>query len=286
MIEAVEPVVRPPTRQTFLRRTLASRSLVAGVILTGQIVLAALAAPLLAPASPNHQDLYHILSGSSWKHPLGTDELGRDELSRLLYGARADLQIGVLAILFPLVAGTLIGTVAGYFRGIGDAVVSRLIEIVLAFPFLVLVIGLVFVVGPGTRGIYIAYAIADWIVYARTVRAATLVVRASAYVAAARAGGLSTPRSRWSHVLPNTVTQAIVYAMPDIVFVIVVAVTLGYVGLGVQPPDFEWGSMINAGQEFLTTRWQLATYPGIAVVVTGLGLSLIGDGLADVLRPR
>jgi peptide/nickel transport system permease protein len=286
MIEAVEPVDRAPRRQTLLGRALASRSLVAGVILTGLIVLAALLAPLLAPASPNHQDLYHILSGSSWEHPLGTDELGRDELSRLLYAARADLTIGVVAILFPLVAGTLIGTVAGYFRGVADAVVSRLIEIVLAFPFLVLVIGLVFVVGPGTKGIYIAYAIADWIVYARTVRAATLVVRESDYVAAARAGGLSTPRILWSHVLPNTVTQAIVYAMTDIVFVIVVAVTLGYVGLGVQPPDFDWGSMINAGQEFLTTRWQLATYPGIAVVVTGLGLSLIGDGLADVLRPR
>jgi peptide/nickel transport system permease protein len=285
-IETVEPLQHPVRRPTFLRRALASRSLVAGVILTGLIALVAAFAPVIAPDSPDHQDLYHILSGISRAHPLGTDQLGRDELSRLIYAGRTDLTVGVLAILFPFVFGTLVGTVAGYFRGIADAVVSRTIDVVIAFPFLVLVIGLVFVVGPGTRGINIAFAIADWIVYARAVRATTLVVRESDYVAAARAGGLSTPRILWSHVLPNTITQAIVYAMTDIVLVIVAVVTLGYVGLGVQPPDFDWGSMINDGQQFLTTRWQLATIPGIAVMVTGLGLSLIGDGLADVLRPR
>jgi peptide/nickel transport system permease protein len=286
-LERVEPLdQRLPERHTFLRRARRSRSLVAGTILTGLIALSAIFAPLLSPASPEHQDLYHILSGVSSAHPLGTDQLGRDELSRLLYAGRTDLTVGVLAIVFPLVFGTLVGTLAGYFRGLTDAVISRLIEVVIAFPFLVLVIGLVFVVGPGTRGIYIAFAIADWIVYARAVRATTLIVRESDYVAAARAGGLGHVRILWSHVLPNTITQAIVYAMTDVVLVIVAVVTLGYVGLGVQPPDFDWGSMINDGQEFLTTRWQLATIPGLAVVLTGLGLSLIGDGLADVLRPQ
>jgi peptide/nickel transport system permease protein len=286
-LERVEPLDQQlPEGHVFLRRALRSRSLVAGTILTGLIALAAIFAPLLSPASPEHQDLYHVLSGVSRAHPLGTDQLGRDELSRLLYAGRTDLTVGVLAIVFPLVVGTLVGTLAGYFRGITDAVVSRLIEVVIAFPFLVLVIGLVFVVGPGTRGIYIAFAIADWIVYARAVRATTLIVRESDYVAAARAGGLGHVRILWSHVLPNTITQAIVYAMTDVVLVIVAVVTLGYVGLGVQPPEFDWGSMINDGQEFLTTRWQLATIPGLAVVLTGLGLSLIGDGLADVLRPQ
>jgi peptide/nickel transport system permease protein len=273
-------------RDTFWRRARRSRSLVAGVILTGLIALSAIFAPLLSPDSPEHQDLYHILSGSSWAHPLGTDQLGRDELSRLLFAGRTDLKVGVLAIIFPLIFGTLVGTIAGYFRGIADEIISRAIDIVIAFPFLVLVIGLVFVVGPGTRGIYIAFAIADWIVYARAVRATTLIVRESDYVAAARAGGLGNARILWSHVLPNTITQAIVYAMTDVVLVIVAVVTLGYVGLGVQPPDFDWGSMINDGQEFLTTNWTLATIPGFAVVLTGLGLSLIGDGLADVLRPQ
>ena len=276
----------PSRRPSFLRRAAHSPTLVAGTALTGLIVLAAVLAPVISPYAPDHQDLYNILAGPSWNHLLGTDELGRDELSRLLWAGRTDLQVGVLAIIFPFCFGTLIGTVAGYYRGLVDATVMRVIEVVIAFPFYVLVIGLVFAVGTGDRGIYIAFAAADWVVYARAVRATTLVVRESDYVAAARAGGLGNLRILAGHVLPNTVTQVIVYAMSDIVLVIVAVVTLGYVGLGVQPPDFDWGSMINDGQEFLTTNWTLATIPGLAVVLTGLGLSLIGDGLADVLRPR
>ena len=270
----------------FARRAGRSPTLIAGVVLTGLIVLAAILAPVLSPYDPDHQDLYNILAGVSSKHLLGTDELGRDELSRLLYAARTDLQVGVLAILFPFCFGTLAGTVAGYYGGIVDGVVSRVIDVIIAFPFYVLVIALVFVVGPGTRGIYVAFAVADWIVYARAVRATTLVVREADYVAAARSGGLGNLRVLARHVLPNTITQVIVYAMNDIVLVIVAVVTLGYLGLGIQPPTADWGAMISDGQQFLTTRWTLATIPGLAVALTGLGLSLIGDGLADVLRPR
>jgi peptide/nickel transport system permease protein len=270
----------------FRHRARRSPTLVAGAILTGLIALAAILAPVLSPYDPNHQDLYNILAGFSSKHLLGTDELGRDELSRLLYAARTDLQVGVLAILFPFCFGTLAGTVAGYYGGIVDGIVSRIVDVVIAFPFYVLVIALVFVVGTGTRGIYVAFAVADWIVYARAVRATTLVVRESDYVAAARSGGLGDLRVLARHVLPNTITQAIVYAMNDIVLVIVAVVTLGYLGLGIQPPTSDWGAMISDGQEFLTTHWTLATIPGIAVAVTGLGLSLLGDGLSDVLRPR
>jgi peptide/nickel transport system permease protein len=276
----------PSRRPSFLRRAAHSPTLVAGTALTGLIVLAAVLAPVISPYAPDHQDLYNILAGPSWHHLLGTDELGRDELSRLLWAGRTDLQVGVLAIIFPFCFGTLIGTVAGYYRGIVDATVMRVIEVVIAFPFYVLVIGLVFAVGTGDRGIYIAFAAADWVVYARAVRATTLVVRESDYVAAARAGGLGNFRILAGHVLPNTVTQVIVYAMSDIVLVIVAVVTLGYLGLGVQPPTADWGAMISDGQEFLTTHWTLATIPGIAVALTGLGLSLIGDGLADVLRPQ
>jgi peptide/nickel transport system permease protein len=276
----------PSRRPSFLRRALHSPTLVAGTALTGLIVLAAILAPVISPYAPDHQDLYNILAGPSWKHLLGTDELGRDELSRLLWAGRTDLQVGVLAIIFPFCFGTLVGTVAGYYRGIVDATVMRVVEVVIAFPFYVLVIGLVFAVGTGDRGIYIAFAAADWVVYARAVRATTLVVRESDYVAAARAGGLGNARILAGHVLPNTVTQVIVYAMSDIVLVIVAVVTLGYLGLGVQPPTADWGAMISDGQEFLTTHWTLATIPGIAVALTGLGLSLIGDGLADVLRPQ
>jgi peptide/nickel transport system permease protein len=261
-------------------------ALALGLGLLAVIVIAVIAAPLITPYSPSSQDLTAILQGPSWHHLLGTDELGRDELSRLLYAGRTDLKVGLLAVVFPFCFGTLMGTMAGYYGGLFDGVVMRIVDVLVAFPFYVLVIALVFVVGTGTKGIYIAFAIADWVIYARTVRSTTLIVRESDYVAAARVGGLGDRRVILRHVLPNTISQAIVYIMSDIVLVIVAVVTLGYLGLGAQPPTPDWGAMINDGQEFITTHWTLATFPGVAVVITGLALSLIGDGLADVLRPQ
>jgi peptide/nickel transport system permease protein len=269
----------------FWRRAVRNRSFVVGALLTGSIVLVAVLAPVISPYPPSQLDLYHILSGFTSEHLLGTDQLGRDELSRLFWAARTDLQVGVLAVIFPSIFGTLLGTLAGYYGGWFDAVVMRIVDVVIAFPFYVFVIGLVFVVGAGTRGIYIAFAVVDWVVYARPIRAATLVVRESDYVSAARTGGLGDVRILVRHVLPNTVAQAIVYVMNDIVLAIVAVVTLSFLGLGIQPPTPDWGSMINDGRPFLTTRWELSTIPGLAVVVTGLGLSLLGDGIADLLRP-
>jgi peptide/nickel transport system permease protein len=268
------------------RRLRESPTLVAGLLLMAAIVVAVVVGPLLTGYSPNEPDTANILAGPSSAHWLGTDQLGRDVLTRLLYAGRTDLKVGVLAVLFPFFFGTLMGTIAGYYGGLLDTIVMRIVDILVAFPFYVLIISLVFVVGPGTRGIYIAFAIVDWVVYARTVRSTTLVVRESDYVAAAKLGGLSDARILLRHVLPNTISQAIVYIMSDVVLVIVAIVTLGYLGLGVQPPTPDWGTMISQGQEFLTTHGALSTIPGIAVVITGLALSLIGDGLADVLRPR
>jgi peptide/nickel transport system permease protein len=271
------------SRWRTLRR---SPALLAGVTLLFVIVMSAILAPVISPYSPDHQDLFHILAGPSWAHPLGTDELGRDELSRLLWAGRTDLRVGALAVIFPFCFGTAVGTLAGYYGRWFDSFVMRIVDVVIAFPFYVLVIGLVFIVGTGTRGIYIAFAAADWVVYARTVRSTTLIVRESEYVAAAKVGGLSDLRIIVGHVLPNTISQAIVYIMSDVVLVIVAVVTLSYLGLGIQPPTPEWGTMVADGQEFLTTHWTLATLPGIAVVLTGLSLSLVGDGLADLLRPQ
>ena len=279
-----EPLPRP--RSVFLDRAGHSPTLIAGTVITLGMVLLAVLAPVVSPYSPNHQDLYNILSGFSTKHLLGTDELGRDELSRLIWAARTDLRVGVLAVIFPFCFGTTVGTLAGYRGGWLDTVVMRAVDVLIAFPFYVLVIGLIFVVGTGTTGIYVAFAMVDWVVYARAVRSTTLVVRESDYVAAAKTGGLPEWRILWRHVLPNTVTQAVVYLTNDVVLVIVAVVTLGYLGLGVQPPTPDWGTMISEGQEFITTHWALATLPGIAVVITGLGFSLLGDGLADVLRPQ
>jgi peptide/nickel transport system permease protein len=285
-----EKVVGPealsvPLTPGFWRRARQSKTFVVGATITGLIVLVAILAPWIAPYSPDHQDLYNILSGFSNVHWLGTDQLGRDVLSRIMFAARTDLVVGVGAVIFPFCFGTFIGTISGYFGGWFDAVVMRIVDIVIAFPFYVFVIGLVFVVGEGTKGIFIAFAVVDWVVYARAVRSTTLVVRESDYVAAARGGGLGTNRVLWRHVLPNTITQAVVYVMNDIVLAIVAVVTLGYLGLGIQPPTPDWGSMISDGQPFLTTHWELATLPGLAVAITGLGLSLLGDGLADALRP-
>jgi peptide/nickel transport system permease protein len=276
----------PRRRSSLWARLRAYPSLTFGLALFGLILCAVIFGPLLSSYQPDTQDLTAILQGPSIHHLLGTDELGRDVLTRLLYAGRTDIKVGVIAVLFPFFFGTTMGIISGFYGGKLDWIVMRIVDVLVAFPFYVLVIALVFVVGTGTRGIYIAFAIADWVIYARIVRSATLVVRESEYVAAARVGGLGDRRILARHVMPNVVTQAIVYSMTDIVLVIVAIVTLGFLGLGVQPPTSDWGTMISDGQQFLTTHWMLATIPGIAVVVTGLSLSLIGVGLADALRSR
>jgi len=260
-------------------------ALMAGIVIIGLILLAVIAAPLLTHWNPDAQNLNATLSGFSGRHWLGTDQEGRDTFARLLYGGRVDLQVAFIAVLFPFVLGTILGSVAGYFGGWIDILIMRLVDIVVAFPFFVLIIALVFVLGPGERSIYIAITLVGWVSYARIIRGEILVAKRQEYVLAAQSGGLSNLRIMGRHLLPNVITQAIIYAMSDIVQDILAIVTLSYLGLGIQPPTPDWGTMISDGQNFLTTHWQLTTIPGLAVVVTGLGLSLIGDGLADLLRP-
>jgi peptide/nickel transport system permease protein len=275
---AVVPVTRGPVRRRL------PPSLIIGLTILIIIVAAAVFAPLIAPYSPTQQDLTNILAGPSARHWLGTDELGRDIFTRLLYGARTDLSVAFIAVLSPFVLGTILGAAAGYFGGWLDSVIMRLADVVVAFPFYVLVILLVFVLGPGTRSIYIAITVVSWVSYARIVRGGTLVAKNEEYVLSARVAGISDRRIIFRHIVPNVITQAIVFAMSDIVMDILAIVTLGYLGLGIPPPTPDWGSMMAEGQSFLTTHWELATIPGIAVVITGLGLSLLGDGLADLLR--
>jgi peptide/nickel transport system permease protein len=262
---------------------LRNRTLVAGLGLLGVIVALAALAPVLAGHDPNQQDLYHVLSGPSSNHLLGTDELGRDVWARLLYAARIDLAIGVAAVVAPFLIGAGLGLLAGYRGGWIDIVVMRILDVVVAFPFYVLVIAVVFALGAGVRSIFIAITMVGWVSYTRIVRGEVLVAKRLGYVQAARAAGLSTPRILLRHLAPNVLTQALVFAMSDVVLTILAVVTLGYLGLGVQPPTPEWGSMLQSGKEFLSVHPLLATAPGIAVVVTGLALSLIGDGLAAEL---
>lgn len=259
-------------------------ALASGGALLGLIVAVVLLAPVISGYSPDRQDLFHVLSGPSAAHLLGTDELGRDVLSRLLYAGRIDIAIGVAAVVAPFCLGSVLGLLAGYCGGVVDLVIMRLLDIVVAFPFYVLVIAIVFALGAGTGSIFIAITLVAWVSYTRIVRGEVLVAKRLGYVQAAKAAGFSTPRILARHLLPNVVGQAVTYAMSDIVLTILAVVTLGYLGLGVQPPTPEWGSMMQSGSEFLRVHPLLATAPGLAVVLTGLALSLIGDGLSSELR--
>jgi peptide/nickel transport system permease protein len=276
----VEELVRKRPRR---RRPLA---LIAGIVILGTLVGLSICAPLVTSYNPVKEDMSQALLPPSTQHLFGTDQFGRDEFACVLYGGRIDFRVGFIAVLFPFFIGSAVGLAAGYFGGWIDTIAMRLVDVVLAFPFFVLVIAIVFVLGPGTTSIYIAITIVGWVSYARIVRAEVLVAKRQDYILAATALGYSRWRIILRHLLPNVITQAIVFAMSDIVFTILAIVTLGFLGLGVPPPTPEWGSIIASGEVFLTTNWQLATIPGIAVVVTGLGLSLLGDGLADVLRPE
>ena len=272
-------------RESLGSRMRHSRPFVAGAVLTGLIVLIVLLGPIWLQDT-SYQDPDALLAGPSSAHWLGTDQLGRDLLSRLVSAGRTDLRIAVVALLFPAVFGITVGTIAGYFGGWFDTVLLRLIDVVIAFPFYVLIIALVFVVGPGETGIYTALALVGWVSYARITRNATTVVAEQDWVVAARQGGLRTPRVIFRHIVPHTATQAVVLFASDVVVVIVAVITLGYLGLGISAPTPDWGSMIFENRSFITTKWWLPAMPGFAVVVTGLGFSLLGDGIADVWRVR
>lgn len=282
---ASEPVLVLRAEGRHASRWYRQPALVAGLAILAVVVGLALAAPLITSYSPIAQNLNDSLLGPSSRHLLGTDQLGRDTFTRLLYGLRLDLRIAFIAVLLPFLLGIVLGSLAGYFGGWVDSVIMRLVDIVVAFPFYVLIIALVFVLGPGERSIYIAITLVGWVAYARIIRGEILVAKRQDYVTAARSGGLSNVRIMRRHLLPNVITQAFIYGMSDIVQDILAIVTLGYLGLGIPPPTADLGSMINDGQNFLSTHWQLTTIPGLAVVVVGLGLSLVGDGLADLLRP-
>jgi len=283
---AAAPEARAGRREARrARRWYSQPALMIGIGIMAVILAMVIAAPLITPYHPNAQNLNATLLGPSAHHLLGTDQLGRDTWTRLLYGTRLDLRIAFIAVLFPFTIGIILGSVAGYFGGWVDTVIMRVVDVVIAFPFYVLLIALVFVLGPGDRSIYIAITLIGWVSYARIIRGEILVAKRQDYILAAQSGGLGSARIMRRHLLPNVITQAIIYSMSDIIQDIVAIVTLGYFGLGVPPPTADLGSMINDGQDFLSTHWQLTTFPGLAVVLVGLGLSLIGDGLADLLRP-
>jgi peptide/nickel transport system permease protein len=258
---------------------------VVGLLILGVIVALAIAAPALTRWDPIEPDPVHALLPPSGTHLFGTDNLGRDIFSRVLYGACSDLTLASVAVLAPFAIGLAVGIICGYAGGWFDVIVMRVADIVTAFPFFILVISLVFVLGGGVWTIFIAITAVSWVAYARIVRAETMVVRNTEFVSACQVGGIATPRILLRHIAPNVLTQAVVYAMSDIVMNVGVIVTLSYFGLGIVPPTPDWGAMMADGQQFLAAGYYgLTLFPAAAVVLTSLALSLVGEGLAHVLR--
>lgn len=254
-----------------------------GAGILGLFLAVALAAPLVAPYDPIYQDAAVRLALPSLAHPFGTDNFGRDILSRVIWGTRVDLQIAVIGVIFPFLIGTFIGTVAGFFGGIVDTVFMRLIDIILAFPFLVLMLSIIAILGPGLSSFYIAMALVGWVSYARLIRAQMLVLKSSDYAVAAVSLGFSRARIMFRHLLPNAVAGSIVFSMSDAVLVLLNGAAISYLGLGVQPPVAEWGVMVAEGQSFITSAWWITLFPGLSIVVLAFGFSLLGDGLGEWL---
>jgi peptide/nickel transport system permease protein len=276
-----------PQRVGRARRRWMNPSLLTGLIFLGVIALFVVGYPFVVDWDPTNPDFAQpTFAGPSWDHPLGTDNFGRDTLTRLAYGGRVDLVIAFLATAVTVIAGGLLGLVCGYAGGWFDTVVMRVVDFAVTIPYLVLVIAIVAILGPGTSNLVYAIWLVGWVTYARIVRAETMVAKRLEYVEAARVIGMRNVRIMLRHILPNVVAVAIIYSMADFVLNILVASALSFLGLGVGPGHAEWGLMVAEARDFFLRDWRLMTYPGLAVVITGAAFGLIGDGLAQALRPK
>lgn len=259
-------------------------SLVVGLVLLGAFLLAAAAPGWLAPYDPLAFDMTAILKPPSALHPFGTDNFGRDILSRLIWAAHIDLAIALCTTVFPVIFGTIVGALVGYYGGWLDMLFGRIVDLVITFPFLVIVITIVSVLGPGLLNMFIAVSAVGWVFYARLMRAEVMTQKQADYASAGRVLGYGELRIIFRHLLPNAIGSIIVYWMTDMALGILLGSSLGYLGLGAQAPTPEWGVLVADGKNFLNTGWWISFFPGIAIVLTGLGFSLLGDSIADRLR--
>lgn len=244
-------------------------------------VLAAILGPILTPYGPLAQDVANALKAPSEAHWFGTDELGRDVLSRVLVAASVDIPVALLATLLPMTLGTLLGLIAGYFGGWVDAITMRISDLLQAFPMYILMIVLVFIMGPGVQSLLISFTLIGWVVYARIARGEVVRVRSFEYISAAITGGLRAPRIIVFHVLPNTVRQTLLYFTSDLIFAVVALASFSFLGFGIQQPTPEWGSMIAAAQPYISVAWWLTVIPGAVLSLLALGPALVGDALQD-----
>ncbi|GGH38537.1 ABC transporter permease [Paenibacillus segetis] len=272
--------------KSFIRKIINTPTLLVGSIMLVFLIGIAVFAPFISPYQPSEQNLYAILQPPSSQHWLGTDQLGRDLFTRLIYAARTDLKIMVLAEIIPFCTGVFLGMLAGYYGKWVDTIISLVTDTFIAFPFYLIVIIVAFASGAGQRGIYITFILVGWIVFARVTRGLSASFRKQEWIAAAQTMGIPGVKIILRHLLPNVLPQAVVVLMTDMVGLLVAIVTLGYLGIGIAPPTPDWGTMISDGQSFITTAWWLSAVPGLAVVYTGIALSLVGDGLADLWRKK
>lgn len=273
-------------RQLFFRRLKQSKQAIVGLVIIGLLILIAIFAPWLAPQSPTQQNLLDQFIPPSSAHWFGTDEFGRDILSRIIHGSRISLQVGMIAVGIAIVVGTAIGLLAGYYGGWFDMVSQRLIDVMLAFPGLLLALAIIAVLGTGIQNVMIAVGIGSIPSYARLVRAQVLSAKELDYVEAARAMGARDHRLLIKHIFPNVISSLIVLSSLGIAGAILSAAALSFIGLGAQPPMPEWGAMLSQGRDFLRDQWWITTFPGIFIAITVLGFNLVGDGLRDAFDPQ
>ncbi len=267
-------------------RTLRNPLSLAGLIIIGLLIVIAIVAPTIAPYDPLKTNTPLRLEAPSGEHTFGTDQLGRDVFSRVLYGARISLRIAILTALIALTIGAPLGIISGYFRGRVDDLLMRVTDMFMAFPRLILAMAIAAALKPTLENVVAAISLAAWPAYARLARSVTLGIREENYVEAARGLGASSWRILGRHVLPGVISPVVIQVSLDMGGILLTAAGLGFIGFGAQPPTPEWGLMISEGRNYITAQWWLSTFPGLAISLVVLGFNLLGDGIRDVLDPR
>ncbi len=270
----------------FGRRFLRSRNVMAGSLALLAVIALVVLAPVISPYEPTQQFRRHRLEPPSADFLLGTDNLGRDILTRILYGGQVSLQVGIVSVAIGATLGTLLGLLAGYLGGWADVLIMRFIDMMLAFPGILLALVIIAVLGRNLQNVMIAVGLSSIPVYTRVVRGSTLALKQVDFIVAAQALGGSSARIMARHILPNVLAPIIVVATNGVAGAIIAGAALSFLGLGQQPPDPEWGLMLNEGREFIRVAAWVTTYPGLAIMVTVLSINLLGDGLRDILDPR
>jgi len=274
------------TLEQFWRRFKKNRTALAGGLIVLSVLITAVLAPVLSPYDPAYIDVGRILVGPTHAHPLGTDELGRDVLSRMIWGSRISLLVGFVAVGILILIGTLIGAVAGYYGGWPDDILMQLVDIMLSVPTFFLILAVIAFVGPNIWNVMIIIGATSWMGVARFVRGQFLALKEVDYVTAARAVGAKDPRIIFLHILPNAMSPVYVSAVLGVAGAILVESSLSFLGLGVQPPMPSWGNIITSGKDMIDIAWWLTLFPGLAILITVMGYNLLGEGLQDAFNPR